>query len=192
MCKQICKVCNGICTCHYCKGAETVRIHSKANANYNVAVRGTVGHGTCIVMADDTDSSQLWLKDDKMAWTFDKKGGFSIVHKDTMKAIRVAPEEGKQVLLADYDPRKLDESLIWYQSSNRGRNYHTIYNGTSETVLHALRCTQCELMQPCTEGNAHMKENTLVVVMKDRTKKDDPATVAMNQLWKLTPSKCRF
>lgn len=190
MCKVICKYCKGICTCHWCTPAKLVRIHCKANGNYNIAVRSTVGYGTCIVSADPTDTSQLWLKDNKMAWSNDREGGFSLIHYNTGKALRVAPEEGKQVLLADYDPRKLDDSIIWFESPNKGKNYHTIYNGTPETVLHALRCMKCDSLEPCPEGEGRVKENTLVVLMKDRTKKDDPASIAVNQLWQLTPARC--
>lgn len=189
-CKPCCKVCKGICTCHYCSPVRTVRLHCKANGNYNIAVRGNVGYGTCIVSADDTDTSQLWLRDDKMAWAFDKEGGFSLVHKDSGKAIRVSPEIGKQVMLSDYDPRKLDEGLIWYESPNKGKHYHTIYNNNPEVVLHALRCIKCDAMEPCPEGEARVKENTLVVTMMDRTKKEDPASIAVNQLWRLVPAKC--
>lgn len=171
-----------------CCGAPIVTLYCKANPDYHIAVRDSVGTGVCIVSADNTDDSLLWVRDDKMAKQFLLEGAFALVHKETRLAIRVAPEEGKQVLLAAYNPQKLDKTVLWYESKDKGGGWKTIYNDPKDPsmVLHALRCMKCDQLEPCPEGEARIKENTLVVILKDHT--DGPPGLGASQLWKMGPA----
>lgn len=115
-----------------------------------------------------------------MVWVFDCEGGFFLIYKDIGKVIWVVLEEGKQVLLVDYDLSKFDDSVIWYELFNKGRYYYMIYNGILEIVMYVFWCMKCDFMELCFEGEVCVKENILVVFMKDWIKKEDFVVIVVN------------
>ncbi|KVH90702.1 hypothetical protein Ccrd_007332 [Cynara cardunculus var. scolymus] len=92
----------------YTDNKPTVRFYSKAKPDYSLTIRdGKV----ILAPTNPSDHHQHWIKEEKFS-------------------TRVKDEEGYPsfalVQLTEYNPDKLDESVLWTQSKDLGDGYHAV------------------------------------------------------------------
>ncbi|KAJ3676626.1 hypothetical protein LUZ60_004038 [Juncus effusus] len=104
----------------------TVRIYCKANENVSLAVRG----GTVLLATTNKhDESQHWIKDQKYSTKVKDEEGypaFSLINKATKQALKHSLGQSHPVLVTEYNPEKLDESVLWTESRDVGDGYRCI------------------------------------------------------------------
>ncbi|XP_073388742.1 uncharacterized protein [Physcomitrium patens] len=101
-----------------------VRLHCKADPNFNLAA--VPGQGPVMVPFSPNDDFQVWYKDVTMSTRVKDETGssaFSLINKATGQALRHAPEDLAQCLLADYDSNALDQTVLWTMSEDMGQGY---------------------------------------------------------------------
>lgn len=104
----------------------TYRIYCKANEGVCLAIRnGTV----LLVTSNENDPSQHWYKDLKYSTKVKDEEGypaFAIVNKATRQALKHSLGQSHPVLVTEYNPEKLDSSVLWTESRDVGSNYRCI------------------------------------------------------------------
>ncbi|XP_038990717.1 ricin B-like lectin R40C1 [Hibiscus syriacus] len=105
---------------------NTVKIHSKADPNYNLTIRqGKV----VLAPSDPSDEFQVWYKDEKYGSSVKDDEGFpsfSLINKVTDEAIKHALGASLPVQLAPYQSDVLDESVLWSASNEVRDGYKAI------------------------------------------------------------------
>lgn len=150
-----------------------VKLHCKANPDFSLAV--VPGQGPVMKHTDPDDDYQIWYKDETMSTRVKDETGasaFALINKATGQAMRHAPEDLKQCLLAEYEPNGYDESVWWTMSEDMGHGYRCIRLANKITRnLDVLRGDK---------KSGGVKEGSPVITFA--WKKQD------NQIWKMTPA----
>jgi hypothetical protein len=150
-----------------------VRIFCKANPNFHVSVRP--GKGVVMAPFNPHDEYQVWVKEESMGTRVKDSTGspaFALVNKATGQALRHAPADLEQVLLADFQLGVQDESLLWSQSEDMGEGYHCI------RMVNKITSNLDALQGDKKSGG--VKDGTPVILFA--WKKQE------NQVWKIIPA----
>lgn len=150
-----------------------VRIFCKANPNFHVSVRP--GKGVVMAPFNPHDDYQVWVKEESMGTRVKDSTGspaFALVNKATGQALRHAPADLEQVLLADFELGVRDESLLWSQSEDMGEGYHCI------RMVNKITSNLDALQGDKKSGG--VKDGTPVILFT--WKKQE------NQVWKIIPA----
>ncbi|KAJ4787341.1 Ricin B-like lectin R40G3 [Rhynchospora pubera] len=104
----------------------TYRIYCKANDGVCLAIRdGTV----LLTTANESDLSQHWIKDLKYSTKVKDEEGypaFALVNKATRQALKHSLGQSHPVQLMEYNPEKLEESVLWTESRDVGSGFRCI------------------------------------------------------------------
>jgi len=150
-----------------------VRLHCKADPNFSLAV--VPGQGPVMKPTDPRDDYQVWYKDERLGTRVKDETGatsFSLINKVTGEALRHAPEDLKQCLLAHYNENAMDETLWWSMSEDMGLGYRCVRMATKITRnLDVLRGDK---------KSGGVKDGSPVITFA--WKKQD------NQIWKMIPA----
>ncbi|KAI3523233.1 hypothetical protein L1887_01292 [Cichorium endivia] len=110
----------------YTDNKPTVRFYCKAKTDYSVTIR----NGTVVLApTNPSDHHQHWIKEEKLSTRVKDKEGFpsfALVNKATGQALKHASGASKPVQLTEYNPDKLDESVLWTQSKDLGNGFHAV------------------------------------------------------------------
>lgn len=150
-----------------------VRLHCKADPNFSLAI--VPGQGPVMLPTDPQDDYQIWYKDETVSTRVKDETGspaFSLINKATGEALRHAPEDLKQCLLAAYDPSGRDESVWWTMSEDMGQGYRCIRL--------AIKITRNLDVLRGDKKSGGVKQGSPVITFA--WKKQD------NQIWKMTPA----
>ncbi|XP_059070823.1 ricin B-like lectin R40C1 [Cryptomeria japonica] len=104
----------------------TVRIYCEANPDFFMAAQGQL---PVLALGTAYDPHQQWIKVDSWGLRVKDDVGFpafALVNKATKQALKHGNKEWDQIYLADYNPNKLDESVLWTQSEDVGHGYQTL------------------------------------------------------------------
>ncbi|KAG9458563.1 hypothetical protein H6P81_003071 [Aristolochia fimbriata] len=100
---------------------RAVRVFCQAEENYSLTVRdGKV----ILARADPRDEFQHWIKDEKYSTKVKDEEGFpsfALVNKATGQALKHSIGATHPVQLCPYIPDVLDESILWTESRDTGR-----------------------------------------------------------------------
>ncbi|XP_071710833.1 ricin B-like lectin R40G3 [Rutidosis leptorrhynchoides] len=110
----------------YTDNKPTVRFYSKVKRDYSVTIRD--GH-VVLAPTNPSDHHQHWIKEEKFGTRVKDEEGFpsfALVNKATGQAIKHATGTDHPVQLVEYNPDKLDESVLWTQSKDLGDGYHAV------------------------------------------------------------------
>jgi hypothetical protein len=121
------------------------------------------------------DDYQVWVKEESMGTRVKDSTGspaFALVNKATGQALRHAPADLEQVLLADFELGVRDESLLWSQSEDMGEGYHCI------RMVNKITSNLDALQGDKKSGG--VKDGTPVILFA--WKKQE------NQVWKIIPA----
>ncbi|KAM0917109.1 hypothetical protein ACQ4PT_009738 [Festuca glaucescens] len=104
----------------------SVRIFCAASEEYSITARnGTV----CLAPTDTSDDCQHWVKDMRHSTSVKDEEGypaFALVNKATGEAINHSLGKSHPVRLSRYDPKYLDESVLWTESQDVGDGFRCI------------------------------------------------------------------
>ncbi|GLJ52787.1 hypothetical protein SUGI_1124380 [Cryptomeria japonica] len=106
--------------------APSVRVYCEANPNFFMAARG---HLATLALGIPHDPHQQWIKVDSWGLKVKDEVGFpafALVNKATKQALKHGNQEWDQIYLADYNPNKLDESVLWTQSEDVEHGYQCL------------------------------------------------------------------
>ncbi|KAJ0857634.1 putative ricin B-like lectin [Helianthus annuus] len=116
----------------YTDNKPTVRFYCKAKPDYSLTIR----NGQVVLApTNPSDHHQHWIKEEKYSTIVDEEGypSFALVNKATGQAIKhsMAGSGGRwtpfqRVQLGEYNPDKLDESVLWTQSKDLGDGFHAV------------------------------------------------------------------
>ncbi|XP_058202136.1 ricin B-like lectin EULS3 isoform X2 [Rhododendron vialii] len=152
-------------------GKPTVRVFTKAEANYSLTVRdGKV----ILAPSNPSDPFQHWIKDEKYSTKVKDEEGFpsfALVNKATGQAMKHSIGATHPVQLIPYNPDVLDESVLWTESKDLGDSYRTV------RMVNNIRLNVDALNGDKNHGG--VREGTTVVLWE--WKKGD------NQRWKIIP-----
>ncbi|CAA6669205.1 unnamed protein product [Spirodela intermedia] len=111
---------------HFPANRRTVRIFTKAEENYSLTIR----EGKIILArANPNDEYQHWIKDEKFSTQVKDEEGlpcFALVNKVTGEAIKHSIGATHPVRLIPYNPKYLDESILWTESHDTGEGFRCI------------------------------------------------------------------
>lgn len=157
-------------------GDHTVRIYTKADASYSLAVRnGEVA----LVPTNPRDEYQHWFKDMRYSSTVKDEEGFpsfALVNKATGQAIKHSIGASHPVRLVPYNPGYLDESVLWSESNDTGAGYRCI------RMVNNIRLNFDAFHGDEEHGGVH--DGTAVVLWEWLKGK--------NQMWKIAPWEASF
>ncbi|XP_022156229.1 ricin B-like lectin R40G3 [Momordica charantia] len=149
----------------------TVKVYSKANPNFSLAIR----HGKVVLVPSDPyDLTQHWYKDEEFSTRVkDEEGApcFALVNKATGQAMKHSTGDTHPVQLISYNPNVLDESVLWTQSKEFGEGYRAI------RMVNNIHLNVDAYHGDKYSGGVH--DGTQIVLWK--WKEGD------NQLWKIVP-----
>ncbi|KAL7595403.1 hypothetical protein Lser_V15G28744 [Lactuca serriola] len=110
----------------YTDNKPTVRFYSKIKTNYSLTIR----NGEVVLApTNPSDHHQHWIKEEKFSTRVKDEEGFpsfALVNKATGQALKHATGAAKPVQLTEYNPDKLDESVLWTQSKDLGDGFHAV------------------------------------------------------------------
>ncbi|KAM0024787.1 putative ricin B-like lectin [Helianthus debilis subsp. tardiflorus] len=110
----------------YTDNKPTVRFYCKAKTDYSLTIR----NGKVVLApTNPSDHHQHWIKEEKYSNTVKDEEGFpsfALVNKATGQAIKHSAGSGKPVELVEYNPDKVDESVLWTQSKDLGDGFHAV------------------------------------------------------------------
>ncbi|KAK2995869.1 hypothetical protein RJ640_012078, partial [Escallonia rubra] len=148
-----------------------VRVFSKAETNYSLAIRdGKV----ILAPSDPSDPFQHWVKDEKYSTRVKDEEGFpsfALVNKATGQAMKHSVGATHPVQLIPYYPDVLDESVLWTQSKDLGDSFRTI------RMVNNIRLNVDAFNGDKNHGGVH---NGTTIVLWEWKKGD-------NQRWKIIP-----
>ncbi|XP_076915927.1 ricin B-like lectin R40G3 [Bidens hawaiensis] len=117
---------NSTHTPKYTDNKPTVRFYCKAKTDYSLTIRdGKV----VLAPTNASDHHQHWIKDEKYSTKVKDEEGFpsfALVNKATGQAIKHSAAAEQPVELVEYNPDKLDESVLWSQSKDLGDGFHAV------------------------------------------------------------------
>eukprot|EP00252_Welwitschia_mirabilis_P021231 TRINITY_DN5377_c0_g1_i1.p1 TRINITY_DN5377_c0_g1~~TRINITY_DN5377_c0_g1_i1.p1 ORF type:complete len:263 (+),score=10.74 TRINITY_DN5377_c0_g1_i1:164-952(+) len=150
---------------------QLCRVFCKANPEFSLAIQ----NGQVILSrANSNDAFQQWIKDEKLSTKVkDERGfpSFTLVNKATGQALRHGRGDTQPVLLTEYKPDSLDESILWSMSEDKGEGYRTVRQVNDITLnMDAFRGDK---------KSGGVRDGTPVVLWK--WKKGE------NQIWKIVP-----
>ncbi|KAL4591757.1 hypothetical protein LXL04_004728 [Taraxacum kok-saghyz] len=148
----------------------TVRVYSKAKTDYSLTIRdGSV----VITPTNPSDTHQHWIKEEN-THVKDKEGfpSFALINKATGQAIKHATGAAKPVQLTEYNPDRVDESVLWTQSKDLGHGFHAV-----------RMVNNIELNLDASKGEVGIHDGSKVLVWE--------WTKADNQQWTTAPF-CKF
>ncbi|EPS65740.1 stress responsive protein, partial [Genlisea aurea] len=152
-------------------GKPTVKLHCRAETHHALSVRdGKV----ILARADPLDPFQIWIKDEQFsAAVRDEEGlpSFALINKATRQAIQHSIAATQPVQLVPYDPKVLDESILWTESKDTGDGYRAI------RMANNIRLNFDAFHGDKKHGGVH---DGSIVVLWEWTKGD-------NQRWKIVP-----
>lgn len=79
--------------------------------------------------SNPSDPHQHWIKDEKFSTRVKDEQGFpsfALVNKATGQAIKHSIGATYPVQLTEYNPNRLDESVLWTESKDLGDGYRTV------------------------------------------------------------------
>ncbi|KAF5725698.1 hypothetical protein HS088_TW23G00425 [Tripterygium wilfordii] len=107
-------------------GKPTFKVYCKSDPNYFLTIRdGKV----ILALSDPSDEYQHWYKDEKYSTRVkDEEGSpaFALVNKATGQAVKHSIGESHPVQLIPYNPKVLDESILWTESKDFGEGYRAV------------------------------------------------------------------
>ncbi|KAM0038498.1 putative ricin B-like lectin [Helianthus debilis subsp. tardiflorus] len=110
----------------YTDNKPTVRVYCKAKTDYALTIRdGQV----ILAPSDPSDPHQHWIKDLKFSTRVKDEEGypsFALVNKATGQAMKHSVGATYPVQLTEYNPDKLDESVLWTESKDLGDGYRAV------------------------------------------------------------------
>lgn len=110
----------------YTDDKPTVRVYCKAKTDYALTIRdGQV----VLVPSNPSDPHQHWVKDLKFSTRVKDEQGypsFALVNKATGQAMKHSVGATYPVQLTEYNPDKLDESVLWTESKDLGDGYRAV------------------------------------------------------------------
>lgn len=110
----------------YTDNKPTVRVYTKAKRDYSLTIRdGKV----VLAPTNSSDQHQHWIKDETFSTRVKDEEGFpsfALVNKATGQAIKHSTGSGQPVQLVEFNPDKLDESVLWTQSKDLGDGFHAV------------------------------------------------------------------
>ncbi|XP_076939888.1 ricin B-like lectin R40G3 [Bidens hawaiensis] len=110
----------------YTDNKPTVRVYCKAKPDYALTIRdGKV----ILAPSNPSDPHQHWIKDEKFSTRVKDEQGypsFALVNKATGQAIKHSIGATYPVQLTEYNPDKLDESVLWTESKDLGDGYRAV------------------------------------------------------------------
>ncbi|KAL8245402.1 hypothetical protein R6Q59_011660 [Mikania micrantha] len=110
----------------YTDNKPTVRFYCKTKTDYSLTIRdGKV----VLAPTNPSDLHQHWIKEEKYSTRVKDEEGFpsfALVNKATGQAMKHATGTEHPVQLVEYDPDKLDESVLWSQSKDLGDGFHAV------------------------------------------------------------------
>ncbi|KAM0002703.1 putative ricin B-like lectin [Helianthus debilis subsp. tardiflorus] len=110
----------------YTDNKPTVRFYCKAKPDYSLTIRdGKV----VLAPTNPSDHHQHWIKEEKYSTRVKDEEGFhsfALVNKATGQAIKHSIGAEHPVQLVEYNPDKLDESVLWTQSKDLGDGFHAV------------------------------------------------------------------
>ncbi|XP_076930267.1 ricin B-like lectin R40G3 isoform X2 [Bidens hawaiensis] len=111
---------------HHADYIPTVRFFCKAKPDYSLTIR----NGEAVLAPTNPfDQHQHWIREEKFSTRVKDEEGFpsfALVNKATGQALKNAKGAEKPIQLVDYNPDKLDESVLWTQSKDLGDGFHAI------------------------------------------------------------------
>ncbi|KAL7117238.1 hypothetical protein ACP275_03G060300 [Erythranthe tilingii] len=147
------------------------RMYSKAEPNYSLTIRdGKV----VLARSNSSDPCQHWIKDAKSSTRVKDEEGypsFALINKATKQAIKHSIAATQPVQLTVYNPKTLDESILWTESKDLGDSYRTI------RMVNNIKLNIDAFNGDKNHGGVH--DGTTVVLWE--WKKGD------NQRWKIIP-----
>lgn len=150
---------------------QVVRVSCKADSAFSLAVRNG---SAVLVHANANDESQQWIKDETFSVKVkDERSypSFALVNKATGQALKHSLGGTQPVLLAEYRPDTLDESILWSMSEDMGHGYRTLRQ------VNNIRLNMDAFHGDKKSGG--IKDGNAIVLWE--WKKGD------NQLWKIVP-----
>ncbi|KAK4490336.1 hypothetical protein RD792_001010 [Penstemon davidsonii] len=149
----------------------TFRVYSKAETNYSLSIRdGKV----ILARSNPSDPHQQWIKDQKLSTRVKDEEGypsFALINKATGQAMKHSVGATHPVQLIPYNPKVVDESILWTESKDLGDGYRTI------RMVNNIRLNVDALNGDKNHGGVH--DGTTIVLWE--WKKGD------NQRWKIIP-----
>ncbi|GJS84104.1 ricin B-like lectin R40G3, partial [Tanacetum coccineum] len=110
----------------YTDDKPTVRVYCKAKTDYALTIRdGQV----VLAPSNPSDPHQHWVKDLKFSTRVKDEQGypsFALVNKATGQAMKHSVGATYPVQLTEYNPDKLDESVLWTESKDLGDGYRAV------------------------------------------------------------------
>nr|GEV75445.1 protein kinase-like domain, phloem protein 2-like protein [Tanacetum cinerariifolium] len=125
----------------YTDDKPTVRVYCKAKTDYALTIRdGQV----VLAPSNPSDPHQHWVKDLKFSTRVKDEQGFpsfALVNKATGQAIKHSVGATYPVQLTEYNPDKLDESVLWTESKDLGDGYRaTVIKGGPWSLTDIASC----------------------------------------------------
>ncbi|PWA85184.1 Ricin B lectin domain-containing protein [Artemisia annua] len=103
-----------------------VRVYTKAKVDYSLTIRD---RKVILAPSNPSDPLQQWIKDEKFGKNIKDDEGFSsfaLVNKATGQAIKHSIGVTYPVQLTDYNPQKLDKTVLWTTSKRLDDGYRAI------------------------------------------------------------------
>ncbi|KAK1410951.1 hypothetical protein QVD17_37494 [Tagetes erecta] len=155
----------------YTDNKPTVRVYCKAKTDYALTIRdGKV----ILAPSNSSDLHQHWIKDEKFSTRVKDEQGypsFALVNKATGQAIKHSIGATYPVQLTEYNPDKLDESVLWTESKDLGDGYRAV------RMVNNIRLNVDAFNGDKNHGGVH--DGTKIVLWE--WKKDS------NQRWNMAP-----
>ncbi|CAI9271713.1 unnamed protein product [Lactuca saligna] len=126
----------------YTDNKPTVRVYTKARPDFSLTIR----EGKVILApSNPSDPHQHWVKDLKFSTRVKDEQGypaFALINKATDQAMKHSIGATHPVQLIEYNPNRLDESVLWTESKDLGDGYRTaiIKGGTWFHIEDILLC----------------------------------------------------
>ncbi|KAL7615327.1 hypothetical protein Lser_V15G06533 [Lactuca serriola] len=110
----------------YTDNKPTVRVYTKARPDFSLTIR----EGKVILApSNPSDPHQHWVKDLKYSTRVKDEQGypaFALINKATDQAMKHSIGATHPVQLIEYNPNRLDESVLWTESKDLGDGYRTV------------------------------------------------------------------
>ncbi|XP_012846330.1 PREDICTED: formin-like protein 18 [Erythranthe guttata] len=144
------------------------RMYSKAEPNYSLTIRDGK-----VVLARSNSSDPCQPAHETSTRVKDEEGypSFALINKATKQAIKHSIAATQPVQLTAYNPKTLDESILWTESKDLGDSYRTI------RMVNNIKLNIDAFNGDKNHGGVH--DGTTVVLWE--WKKGD------NQRWKIVP-----
>ncbi|CAI9289829.1 unnamed protein product [Lactuca saligna] len=110
----------------YTDNKPTVRFYSKIKTDYSLTIRNGE---PVLAPTNPSDPHQHWIKEEKLSTKVKDEEGFpsfALINKATGQALKHATGAAKPVQLTEYNPDRVDESVLWTQSKDLGDGFHSV------------------------------------------------------------------